>query len=108
MKPSRLFLSALALFIVTLLQVQASTPNSPVGKWKWANDNIIELKQDSKVYEGSNQIATWKWVDEGKLEFAVVWPTGRKDTLKLSADGNAASGVDADGGAVSGVRIPVK
>jgi len=108
MKLSRLFIPLLSLFFVTLLQGQAAPTDNPVGSWKWINNNTLIIKTDSTVWQDGNEVAQWKWIDESTRQFSVVWPTGRKDTLKLSASGNEVDGVNADGEPVSGVRILVK
>ncbi len=108
MKKSRLIIPALLILFVTLLNVQASSPGSPVGSWKWINNDTIELKEDLTVWGNNKQIGAWKWIDEAKHEFSIIWPSGRKDTLKLSATGKEVSGVNIDGEPVSGVKIPAK
>jgi len=105
MKKSRFIISALTLLFVTLFSVQASSADSPVGAWKWINNDTIELKADLTVWGNNKEIGVWKWIDEAKNEFFIIWPSGRKDTMKLSASGQEVSGVNADGEPVSGVRV---
>jgi hypothetical protein len=108
MKTSRLFIPIFSLLVVTLLQVQASQNDNPVGSWAWFNKNIVIIKPDSTVWQDGKEKASWKWIDESTREFCIVWPTNRKDTLKLSASGDEVSGVNADGEPVSAVRVPAK
>ena len=108
MKKTRFIISALTLLFVTLFSVHASSTDSPVGAWEWINNDTIELKADLTVWGNNKEIGAWKWIDEAKNEFTITWPSGRKDTLKLSASGQEVSGVNADGEPVSGTRVPVK
>jgi len=108
MKPSRYLLPLLALVLVTLLQTQASAADTPVGSWKWFNNDTLVVKPDSSVWRDDKKLGDWEWTDKAKLEFIIIWQATRKDKLTLSADGNKLSGVNADGEPVSGTRVPVK
>lgn len=108
MKPSRYLLPLLAFVFVTLLQTQASAADTPVGSWKWFNDDTLVVKPDSSVWRDDQKLGDWEWTDKAKLEFIISWQANRKDKLTLSADGNKISGVNADGEPVSGTRVPVK
>lgn len=106
MKKTRFILPLLAVLFVTLIQGQASAADSPVGSWKWFNNDSIVVKADSTVWRDDKQLGEWAWADKSKLEFTILWQAIRKDKLQLSADGDKISGVNADGEPVSAVRIP--
>jgi len=108
MKISHLLTPLFALLFITLLQGQASAADTPVGSWKWFNDDTIVIKEDSTVWRDDKQLGEWEWADKAKLDFTILWQAIRKDKLKLSADGNKISGTNADGEPVSGTRIPAK
>jgi hypothetical protein len=108
MKHTRFILPLLAVLFVTLIQGQASAADSPVGSWKWFNNDSIVVKPDSTVWRDDQKLGDWEWTDKAKLEFTIVWQAVRKDKLTLSADGNKISGVNADGEPVSGTRVPLK
>jgi len=108
MKTTRFILPLLAVLFVTLLQGQASAADSPVGSWKWFNNDTIVVKADATVWRDDKQLGEWEWTDKAKGDFTILWQAIRKDKLTLSTDGNKISGVSADGEPVSGTRVPVK
>jgi len=102
------FILLLSLVFVSFLHAQTSASGSPVGSWKWEQNATLTIKADFTVWTDDKPFGTWKWIDESKLAFAIIGPTKRKDTLKLSASGNEISGVNNDGESVSGVREAAK
>ena len=76
MKKTRFILPLLAVLFVTLIQGQASAADSPVGSWKWFNNDSIVVKPDSTVWRDDQKLGDWEWTDKAKLEFTTIHRAG--------------------------------
>ena len=90
---------------------QEAKPSAPgkkparilAGCWRWSNGAYIVVKKDGSLLNGIIP-GSWKTVDEKGGRYSITWPP-ITDTLALSKDGSALSGVNIFGMPVSAKRV---